>query len=146
MFKVLVTSLVLFSFQSCMRSCSPIPEPIQFGRDSCEHCHMVIVDPQFGGELVTQKGRIYKFDSLSCLLNYYENMNETPAQIFAVDYLHSGALIDVHAAHFMIAEQIHGPMGPTPIASTDLAGLQTLVEKIKGEITNWSKIVTSIKK
>lgn len=49
-------------------SCSPKgPEKINFGKDQCELCKMGIEDPKFATELITEKGRIYKFDDLNCM-------------------------------------------------------------------------------
>ncbi|RMD99433.1 MAG: nitrous oxide reductase, partial [Calditrichaeota bacterium] len=59
--------LVAFSW---LVSCSPSPQPISFGQDSCDYCKMTIVDPKFSSELVTRKGKVYKFDSIECLAGF----------------------------------------------------------------------------
>ncbi len=50
--------------------CSTEPEPIRFGEDKCAYCQMMIAEPNYGAELVTEKGRVYKFDAVECLVNY----------------------------------------------------------------------------
>ena len=37
--------------------CNPKPEKITFGKDNCAECKMTIMDPKFGGEIVTKKGK-----------------------------------------------------------------------------------------
>ena len=48
----LLLLLPVFSFSSC----SSKPEPFRYGQDICHSCKMGIVDPKFGGELITAKG------------------------------------------------------------------------------------------
>ena len=43
-------------------SCNTKPEPFAIGKDNCSFCKMGIIDPRFGGEMITKKGKIYKFD------------------------------------------------------------------------------------
>ena len=43
------------------------PEPIALGKDACDQCRMTISDARFGGEAITTKGRILRFDSVECL-------------------------------------------------------------------------------
>jgi len=40
-----------------LTSCTPKPEKIAFGKDNCAECKMPIMDPKFGGEIVTKKGK-----------------------------------------------------------------------------------------
>ena len=44
-------------------SCSPEAQPINYGSDQCDFCRMTIVDKAHAAEVVTKKGRAYKFDS-----------------------------------------------------------------------------------
>ncbi|TCJ12123.1 hypothetical protein EPD60_16350 [Flaviaesturariibacter flavus] len=53
-----------------LASCKAGPEPFQLGRDACDDCKMTIADARFGAELITKKGRIYKFDDLHCLAHF----------------------------------------------------------------------------
>ena len=53
-----------------MASCSTGPEPIAYGHDGCAYCEMTIMDQRYGTELVTDKGKIFKFDSVECLVRY----------------------------------------------------------------------------
>ncbi|HRI80568.1 MAG TPA: nitrous oxide reductase, partial [Cyclobacteriaceae bacterium] len=65
-----VIFVVLFLF---MAACSTEPEPLQYGKDTCHTCKMTLMDNKFGAEIVTDKGKIYKFDDMSCFLNYYNS-------------------------------------------------------------------------
>nr|WP_246229479.1 hypothetical protein [Mucilaginibacter humi] len=58
-------------------ACSHAPEPIRYGKDACAHCKMTIMDKRFSSELVTAKGKVFKFDAAECMTAY---LKENPAQ------------------------------------------------------------------
>ena len=64
-------------------------QQIHFGNDECELCKMGIEDAKFGTELITEKGRVYKFDDLSCMQSYAtENATEIgKAILFVPDFI-----------------------------------------------------------
>lgn len=130
---------VLWSLAACRTE----PEPIAVGEDYCGQCRMAIADPRFGGEVITAKGRVLKFDSISCLTGYLAETLEKPAQVLVSDFLHSGSLIPVEQAHFLRSEKIKGPMGPGLVASADETGLRKFQTSVKGEWLQWEKISAS---
>lgn len=91
--------------------CKVKPEPIVFGEDHCSYCKMSIADPKFGAELVTDKGKIYKFDAMECLVPYMEENPAEYAFIMGIALDQPGELISVDSLHFVISEQINSPMG-----------------------------------
>ncbi|GAA4471138.1 hypothetical protein GCM10023189_61080 [Nibrella saemangeumensis] len=93
------------------QACSVQPEPIHYGRDNCDHCRMTIVDKKFAAELVTAKGKAFKFDDLDCMTTYMlENeLSEAPIQLVA-DYNRPGELVDARTAVFVHDESLRSPM------------------------------------
>jgi len=65
---VLSVTGVLMLF--CLSACSQNAEPIKYGKDNCSHCNMTIMKSNFGGEMVTKKGKVYKFDDAGCLQDF----------------------------------------------------------------------------
>ncbi|MFL5807903.1 MAG: hypothetical protein ACJ749_00200, partial [Flavisolibacter sp.] len=51
-----------------LNSCSTKPQPFAYGKDVCDDCSMTIMDPKFGGEIITKKGKVFKFDDAHCLV------------------------------------------------------------------------------
>ena len=45
-----------------LNGCSKGPKPIDYGNDGCHFCKMTIVDKIHGSELITEKGKVFKFD------------------------------------------------------------------------------------
>jgi copper chaperone NosL len=44
------------------------PQPIVYDREACAHCRMLISDPSFAAQLVTEEGEVRSFDDPGCLL------------------------------------------------------------------------------
>src|ERR1035437_7399087 len=78
----------LFSLLSFLSSCTPSFEPMNYGHDACTHCKMTIMDKRFAAEILTKKGKAYKFDDISCLKKYIkeENLPESELTVFVADY------------------------------------------------------------
>ena len=126
-------------------SCTPQPSPIQYGHDQCEFCKMTIMDDRFAAEMVTTKGKVYKFDDLFCLDKYYQMQQAKDADyqhILVNDYLQKGTLIDLRHAHLLKAEALRSPMAGNIAAFSSLEQLKALVaeKQWQAEITNWSNL------
>lgn len=95
-----------------MQSCSISPKPISYGNDVCQYCSMTIVDAQHAAELVTTKGKVFKFDAVECMLNYKLQASDTEMALHVCnDYSDPGELIEAETATFLISEGIPSPMG-----------------------------------
>ena len=106
---IFVFSLLIFFI---LTSCDIKPQPINFGEDACHFCKMTIVDKQHAAQIVTKKGKAYKFDAVECMLNHLEDIDTTEIELFLVtDYLDPGFLIDATSSHYIISENIPSPMG-----------------------------------
>jgi nitrous oxidase accessory protein len=46
------------------------PRPIDYGRDQCAFCRMVVSEPRFAASLLTAAGRTLVFDSIECLASF----------------------------------------------------------------------------
>lgn len=95
-------------------SCSREPQPIKVGKDACNFCKMGIVDGRFGAELITKKGKIYKFDDLHCLLEFKKSKEagaETIAAEYVVDFDEPHGFIELGKAFLLKSEELRSPMG-----------------------------------
>ncbi|MDR7820308.1 nitrous oxide reductase accessory protein NosL [Riemerella anatipestifer] len=63
-------------------------EAIELGKDQCSHCKMTIQDSRYATELITEKGRIYKFDDLVCMEAYTRENSQKigNAKLFVSDF------------------------------------------------------------
>lgn len=122
-------------------SCSVEAEPINYGTDACHICKMNIVDNKYGGEIVTSKGKIFKFDAVSCMFEYYKDKSDQQKDlVFVTDFAHPGKLIDAKTAFFLDSDKLSSPMG------ADIAGFETKVEMeniqklFPGKVLNWQQL------
>lgn len=129
-------------------SCSVEPEPIAFGEDACHHCKMTMMDNKFGAELVTKKGRIYKFDDVNCMLMFY-NSGEVDTQDYAyklvVDFAQPGALIDAADAFYLKSPEIKSPMASQVAAFKTREKLREVEAGFGGVYLVWGELVTQFK-
>jgi copper chaperone NosL len=73
---------------------------------------MNIVEKKFGAEIVTKKGKVYKYDAIECMVNAIKKMDKNSIQYFmAVDYNNPTQLMDATTSFHLKSEEIPSPMG-----------------------------------
>ena len=106
-----------------LASCQPGPEPFRIGRDACDDCKMTIAEARFGGELITRKGRIYKFDDLHCLA-HFRNANQELARdgkVLFADF-EKAILIPAEGAWSLTDPSFKSPMNSHAVSFASEAG------------------------
>lgn len=143
-----VMAMLLFPIAGMMTSCSTDPVPLEYGKDVCYNCKMTLMDNKFGAELVTKKGKVFKFDDINCLLNYY-NAHEAEQVNYAhklvIDFTRPGTLIDAGNSHYLRAEEIKSPMASQIAAFEDYELMKENMKKWKGIYLSWGEVVTAFK-
>lgn len=132
----------------CCLSCNPQPEPLVFGQDACYTCKMTLMDNKFGAELVTRKGKVYKFDDVNCMLGFYHSAYESTdayAYIQVVDFANPGHLIDGRNAWYLKSPNIHSPMASGVAAFESEASFQSYKKEWKAILLSWGEIQTQFK-
>lgn len=129
-------------------SCSTKPEPFQPGTDNCHFCKMGITDTRFGGELITKKGKIYKFDDLHCLGLFIKNGGEESGSIsktLTVLFDQPNEFLETDQAYFLKDPSLKSPMGSHTAGFSSLA----VTEKMKAGKTGavllrWKELLEQI--
>jgi copper chaperone NosL len=141
--KEFVRIIIIGSLAIFLWSCDVEPQAIRFGSDQCDECKMTISDHRFGAEIVTKKGRIKKFDSVECLLDYLQSKEAKDlAHVLVIDYANPQTLIDAKNAKYLISKEIPSPMGGFLSA---YSGLENEA-KSGGELHSWSSLNRKIRK
>ncbi|MEO6520132.1 MAG: nitrous oxide reductase accessory protein NosL [Mucilaginibacter sp.] len=107
-----------------LSACEQQFAPINYGHEGCQHCRMTIMDKRFAAELLTSKGKAFKFDDLSCLIKYMkdEHMNDAGIRIFVADYQHpDGQFLNAQQAAFVHDENLRSPMNGNIAAYASVA-------------------------
>ena len=129
-------------------SCTVEPEPLHYGKDPCQVCKMTLVDRKFGAEIVTKKGRIYKFDDVNCMLNFYNSdyvSTEEMQEILVVDYSKPEKLIDARNAFYVRSESIKTPMASNVASFLSNDDLSEMNKNWKGILMTWGELQTQFK-
>jgi copper chaperone NosL len=129
-------------------SCSTEPEPLNYGTDVCHFCKMTLMDNKFGAELVTKKGKIYKFDDARCFINYYNSGNDDPSDFqraLVIDYFNPGNLINAFDAFYLKSSEIRSPMDGQVAAFETKASMSKFKKEWKGIYLAWGEVVTQYK-
>lgn len=131
-------ALLLF-FSACGNSG---PEAINLNKDDCDNCKMSISDKRFACELVTEKGRAYKFDDLSCMMSYKnENKDKmTHAQFYVNDYLSPNEMLLSDKLTFVEGENVGSPMGGNIAAFSNKDSANIYLTKWTGKLSAWMVI------
>src|SRR5690606_6893247 len=107
--------------------------------DACTHCKMTISDNRFGSELVTSKGKVYKFDAIECLVEYKNGTTENYAFQLVTDFNEPGIFIDAAKAWYLKSDAIPSPMGMGLSAYSDENSAISLATQNGGEVYSWDE-------
>ena len=125
-----------------MMSCSPDgPEPIVLHKDTCAYCKMNISEGHFAAELITKKGRVFKFDDISCLIEFRK---ENPDKEVKSHYVHyypgNNELIPAETAHYIKGGTLRSPMAGNIAAFKTEAEASEHIQKLNAEKTDWNAL------
>ena len=133
--KMALTVIVLMFLTACG---AKGPVPVKLNIDNCASCKMTIADIRFATELITDKGRIYKFDDISCMMRYQkENSSKLPNPVFYVtDYLSTTNFLLLDQAILISGDEVGSPMGGNVAAFSDMPLATEHAEKWKAVVIN----------
>lgn len=138
-----VSIYATFFLLACITSCNTGPEPINPGTDHCDYCKMTITDQRFGAELVTAKGKIYKFDDIKCLLSWQQSGTKHDPQqsnVYLTNFIQDHKLIPAAKAFILQSEQLHSPMGGQMAAFDNRNSPDSLSGIMGGQTISWQKL------
>ena len=136
--KTLTTLVVL----GLLWSCNISPKPIEYGQDACHFCKMTIVDKIHAAEVVTAKGKVYKFDATECMINFLNEFDtSTIALYLSNNFTNPEELIDATQATFLISKNVPSPMGAFLSAFKNKEDAIKLQAKKDGEIYSWESLL-----
>ncbi|MEO0197509.1 MAG: nitrous oxide reductase accessory protein NosL [candidate division WOR-3 bacterium] len=122
------------------------PEPIKVGEDICSYCKMVIMDKKFSAEIITKKGKVYKFDAIECMIAYYNENEEDIEKTYVTNFLNPDEFLDAKTAIYLRTPHIKSPMGMNLSAYKNIESAKKMLESKEGEILNWEEVRNIMKK
>ena len=126
-------------------SCEIGPQPIDYGQDGCHFCKMTIVDKQHAAQIVTKKGKAYKFDATECMIRFMDEFDTSEVALYlSNNYSNPGELIAANDATFLISENVPSPMGAFLSAFKQKGDAQKLRETKSGNLFTWDELLNHL--
>jgi len=103
---------------------------------------MTIADGRFAAELITEKGRVYKFDDVSCMIEYaVANPQHKAKALWVTQYDRPGGFIQAEQAAYVKSEELKSPMRGNLAAFSDADAAKQLAAQFEqAEILSWKAI------
>lgn len=140
--------LLLILLLVILSGCKADSEPINYGQDECDFCRMLITDNRYGSELVTDKGKIYKFDEAGCMIEYAMTKNligDANQKFYVTDFVNPESFIDAGSAFFVHNENFRSPMRLNVMAFDSEVSRQKFVAENNGHLLDWVQIIEMVK-
>ncbi len=133
---------VLLACITLFNACKVEPQKIDYGTDVCHYCFMTIVDRQHAAEIVTKKGKAYKFDAIECMVHHLQQIDTSTIQLYLCNsYSTPEKLINAQTSTYLISEAIPSPMGAYLSGFESLEEAQKVQAQKKGELFDWRKLL-----
>jgi copper chaperone NosL len=146
--KTAVLSIPVIVLSVLISSCSVKPEPFKYGKDDCYFCKMGIVDPKFGGEVITKKGKLYKFDDVICMARFIKSgvlKEEEISKKVVINFEKENDFLDVSKTTFWVSPELRSPMGSNAAAFSSPKSAEKAKAGKEGPFMNWDELYNTIK-
>lgn len=129
-------TLLLTCIATALFACQIEPEPINYGKDNCHFCKMTIMDAKFAAEVVTEKGKIYKYDDLSCMVKSLKMDTKSAAThaFVLVNDFNTQKFVDAKKATLVENADYRSPM------SGNVAAFEQKPNKVTESVITWDEL------
>ncbi len=139
-----ITLLLLFV---TLTSCSKPTKEINYNKDECDFCKMLIEDNRFGCVLTTGDGNLLKFDDVGCMISYalVKNTLDNVDQKFSVTvFTMPDTYVDAKKAYYVYNENFNSPMGYNVLAFDRDISSKDFIGENGGEEMKWDDVVNMV--
>jgi copper chaperone NosL len=140
----LSTAVAAFFLMLGFTSCNAEPQLIAVGKDNCYFCRMTISDERFGAEVLTAKGKVYKFDDVHCIVSFLktnEIQQSNIKDIYLTDFCSNHQLINVKQTLLLKSDILKSPMNGNIAAFDNRDSLIKMQQRYPGNIIDWAQLV-----
>ena len=131
-----------------LSSCSSQPEPFKYGQDICYTCKMGIVDPKFGGEVLSVKGKVYKFDDVRCMALFLKSgalTKEDTKETLVINFETGKEFLDANRSFFVLSPVVKSPMSGNAAAFASKEAAEKFNAEVKGNMLTWQQFSEQLK-
>lgn len=129
----------IFAFSSCTSG----PQPIKPG-DQCAFCKMGISDPRFASELITLKGKLYKFDDAHCMISFTASPDwdkNSVKNYYLSNFSQPDQWLIAENALLLKSEELKSPMGGNLAAFANEEDQKAAAETFAGTLVSWNEVM-----
>ncbi len=116
------------------------PPEINYGRDICIECGMIIDDPRFAAGYRSADGVEKTFDDLGGLILHARDARELEGARVWVSDFENQILIDADTAHYVPTLGVVSPMGHGILAFADRSQAEEVASDLAGEVIGWETV------
>jgi copper chaperone NosL len=135
-----VTAIAGIAFM--LSSCSAKPEPLKAGIDVCQTCKMTIMDTRFGSEVVSTKGKLFKFDDVICLKQFLHTnalAQKDISEIVVVNFTKPKEFLPIGKTWFVRSSTLKSPMLGNAAAFATEEEAKQFNSTLSGNIISWQQ-------
>lgn len=140
----IAAATVTFVLGACGSADIAGPPEINYGRDICVHCGMIISEERFASAYTTQDGRDLVFDDIGDLIPYARANGEDvdPLNAWVHDF-ETLEWVDLDRTWFVPPLSVSSPMGHSIVTFSDGARAKRFAAEVDGEAVRWTVIASS---
>jgi copper chaperone NosL len=135
--------LTIFFMSLFCSSCNAGPVPLKPGIDNCQFCKMTISDIRYGAEIITLKGKAYKFDDPQCVLSFlkaHPGIRQSLKEVYFTNFSEPHSLIASASAFVLKSENLRAPMGGMYTVFSSMGDLNKVKQEFPGSVINWTEM------
>ena len=135
--------LTIFFISLLFCSCNAGPVPLKPGTDYCQFCKMTISDIRYGAEIITKKGKIFKFDDPQCAISFLKarpEINQALQEIYFSSFSDPHPLIPSRSAFVLKSDNLRAPMGGLYTVFNNMEDLNKVKQEFPGSFINWTEM------
>ncbi|WP_017754182.1 nitrous oxide reductase accessory protein NosL [Calidifontibacillus oryziterrae] len=142
-YHIFIMLAVIILLSACGEEGEIMPQAIDEEIDVCEVCYMMVPDNQFGAQIVTGDGKVYKFDDIGCMAMYINDYNPDGA-VFSRDF-YTNEWIEIDKSMFVATTDVETPMNYGYVSFGSRENLEKFLTESNGEEVNWADILENQK-
>lgn len=121
------------------------PPRIDYGKEPCDQCGMIISDERFAGARREGDSKEQHFDDIGCLVVASRALPKGPNIAYFVFDFESDGWLDAPMAAYVTAPNIKSPMSYQLGAFPSKQSADSFAQKYSGEVTTWEALLADLK-
>lgn len=119
------------------------PPQIEYGRDVCVRCAMIIEDARFAAAYRLEDGTEKKFDDVGDLLlhgEFFGELDLAGTTVWVSDF-DDATLIDASTASYVPTLAVASPMGHSILAFADRQRAEQVADEFGADVIDWETVL-----